>query len=142
MNHCHHHRRRGLRSPAGGRRGQQAGLRRHHRPGGRLLLRRHPAHPEDLRRRRHPLRDRASNSTKLIGANMGNAVMINSTGYDQVKSAVGLFKAQGIKKLAIVHQGDGYSEDLAKLTKEAWDKIGEVVSYEVVNKGEQDSAPW
>ncbi len=80
----------------------------------------------------------AANSTKLISANPGNAVQINSTGFDQVKSAVGLFKTIGIKKLAIVHQGDGYSEDLAKLTKGKWAAIGEVVAYEVVNKGEQD----
>ena len=80
----------------------------------------------------------AANSTKLITANPGNAVQINSTGFDQVKSAVALFQAQGIKKLAIVHQGDGYSEDLAKLTKEKWSTMGEVVAYEVVNKGEQD----
>jgi branched-chain amino acid transport system substrate-binding protein len=81
----------------------------------------------------------AANSTKLIDANMGNAFQINSTGNDQSKTAVDLFKLKKIKKLAIVHQGDGYSEDLAKLTKESWEKEGfEVVAYEVANKGEQD----
>lgn len=81
----------------------------------------------------------AANSTKLIAANPGNAFQINSTGFDQVTTAVGLFKAKGIKKLAIIHQGDGYSEDLAKLTKEKWEKMGlTVTNYEVVNKGEQD----
>ena len=41
--------------------------------------------------------------------------------------------------MAIVHQGDGYSEDLAKLTREKWEKMGnQVVAFEVVNKGEQD----
>src|SRR5574340_796063 len=44
----------------------------------------------------------ASNSTELIGANPGNAFMINSTGFDQVKTAVELFKARGIKTLAII----------------------------------------
>ena len=81
----------------------------------------------------------AANSTKLIGANPGNAFQINSTGFDQVATAVGLFNDKGVKTLAIVHQGDGYSEDLAKLTKEKWTGMGnEVVAYEVVNKGEQD----
>ena len=43
--------------PADGhRRGQQADLRGRRRGGGRLLLRRHPADAEDLRRRRDPLR--------------------------------------------------------------------------------------
>ncbi|HHD63105.1 MAG TPA: branched-chain amino acid ABC transporter substrate-binding protein [Desulfobulbaceae bacterium] len=83
----------------------------------------------------------AANSTKLIAANPGTAFQINSTGFDQVNSAVALFKAKGVKKLAIVHQGDGYSEDLAKLTKEKWIGMGnEVVAYAVVNKGEQDQS--
>ncbi len=81
----------------------------------------------------------AANSTKLIAANPGNAFQINSTGFDQVNTAVSLFKSQGVKKLAIIHQGDGYSEDLAKLTREKWSSMGlDVVAYEVVNKGEQD----
>src|SRR5210317_1059634 len=81
----------------------------------------------------------AANSTKLIDANMGNAYQINSTGFDQVATAVDLFEKKGAKKLAVVHQGDGYSEDLAKLTREKWTSMGsEVVAYEVVNKGEQD----
>ncbi len=83
----------------------------------------------------------AANSTKLIDANPGTSFQINSTGFDQVNTAVSLFKEKGIKKLAIVHQGDGYSEDLAKLTKDKWNEMGlEVVAYEVVNKGEQDQS--
>ncbi len=83
----------------------------------------------------------AANSTKLIDANPGTSFQINSTGYDQVNTAVNLFKDKGVKKLAIIHQGDGYSEDLARLTKEKWQSMGlEVVAYEVVNKGEQDQS--
>ena len=83
----------------------------------------------------------AANSTKLIDANPGTAFQINSTGFDQVNSAVALFKEKGVKKLAIVNQGDGYSEDLARLTKEKWTGMGnEVVAYAVVNKGEQDQS--
>jgi len=81
----------------------------------------------------------AANSTKLIAANPGNAFQINSTGRAQANTAVNLFKKKGIKKLAIIHQGDGYSEDLARITKEKWEATGgQVVAYEVVNKGEQD----
>ena len=83
----------------------------------------------------------AANSTKLIDVNMGNAFQINSTGFDQVKTAISLFEEKGINKLAIIHQGDGYSEDLAKLTRDKWTEMGkEVVAYEVVNKGEQDQS--
>jgi branched-chain amino acid transport system substrate-binding protein len=81
----------------------------------------------------------AANSTKLIDANPGVGFQINSTGFDQVATAVDLFQEKGLKKLAIVHQGDGYSEDLAKLTREKWSAMGNTVAaYEVVNKGEQD----
>jgi len=84
----------------------------------------------------------ASNSTELIGANPGNAFMINSTGFDQVKTAVNLFKARGIKTLAIVNEGDAYSANLAQLTRTAWEKLGKkVADYEVVNKGQQDFSP-
>lgn len=81
----------------------------------------------------------AANSTKLIAANPGVGFQINSTGFDQVATAVELFQEKGVKKLAIVHQGDGYSEDLARLTREKWSAMGNTVAaYEVVNKGEQD----
>jgi branched-chain amino acid transport system substrate-binding protein len=81
----------------------------------------------------------AANSTKLIGAGSGNVFMINSTGADQVATATAFFKAKGIKRLAIVNEGDAYSADLANLTREQWKKDGgDVVAYEVINKGEQD----
>lgn len=81
----------------------------------------------------------ASNSTKLIPANPGNAFMINSTGDEQATKAVEFLGGKGIKTLAIVNEGDAYSQDLASLTRDAWTKAGnKVVSYETVNKGEQD----
>jgi len=81
----------------------------------------------------------AANSTQLIPANPGNAFMINSTGNDQVAKATEFFKGKGIKSLAIVNQGDAYSQDLADLTKKAWEGDGGTVpAFEVANKGEQD----
>lgn len=81
----------------------------------------------------------ASNSTKLIPANPGNAFMINSTGYDQVDKAVAFFKEKGIKSLAIVNEGDAYSQDLASLTRKHWEAMGNTVpAYETVNQGQQD----
>jgi branched-chain amino acid transport system substrate-binding protein len=81
----------------------------------------------------------ASNSTKLIPANPGNAFMINSTGDDQAAKAVEFLGAKGAKAIAIVNEGDAYSQDLANLTRDSWTKMGnQVVAYETVNKGEQD----
>lgn len=81
----------------------------------------------------------AANSTQLIPANAGNAFMINSTSDQQATRAVEFFSAQGIKTLAIVNQGDAYSQDLADLTRDAWTEAGNTVAaFETANKGEQD----
>jgi len=81
----------------------------------------------------------ASNSTKLIPANPGTAFMINSTGDDQAKKVVEFLGSKDVETLAIVNQGDAYSQDLANLTQEGWQAAGnEVVAFETVNKGEQD----
>ena len=81
----------------------------------------------------------ASNSTALVGANPGIGFMINSTGDAQADTAVGLFESLGIKTIAIVHMGEAYSEDLARIAKAKWEEKGnKVLAYEVVNKGEQD----
>jgi branched-chain amino acid transport system substrate-binding protein len=81
----------------------------------------------------------AANSTKLIPANPGNVFMINSTGNDQVAKAQEYFKGKGIKSIAIVNQGDAYSQDLADLTRKSWEEAGNTVTaFETTNKGEQD----
>jgi branched-chain amino acid transport system substrate-binding protein len=81
----------------------------------------------------------ASNSTALVGANPGIGFMVNSTGDAQADTAVALFKSLGVKKIALVHMGEAYSEDLASIAKQKWEAAGEqIVAYEVVNKGEQD----
>lgn len=81
----------------------------------------------------------ASNSTKLIPANPGVAFMINSTGDQQATKAVNFMSSKGLGSIAIVNQGDAYSQDLADLTREAWTAAGnEVVAFETTNKGEQD----
>lgn len=83
----------------------------------------------------------AANSSKFSSLNPGNAFLINAMAPAQVDTAVDMFKKQGVKKLAIVHQGDGYSEDLAALTQKKWKEMGaEVVAYEMVTKGEQDQS--
>ena len=81
----------------------------------------------------------AANSTQLIPANPGNAFMINSTGNDQVAKATEYFKSKNIKSLAIVNEGDAYSQDLANLEQKTWTADGNTVpDFETVNKGEQD----
>lgn len=81
----------------------------------------------------------AANSTKLIPADPGNAFMINSTGSDQVAKAMEVWKAKGYKSIAIVNEGDAYSQDLATLAQKGFtDAGGTVANFETVNHGEQD----
>ena len=81
----------------------------------------------------------SANSSKFITLNPGNAFLINSQAGYQVDTAMELFKKLNLKKIAIVHEGDGYSEDLASLARTKWTATGGVVtSYQMVNKGEQD----
>jgi branched-chain amino acid transport system substrate-binding protein len=83
----------------------------------------------------------SANSSKFTALNPGNTFLINALATYQVDTALDLFQKQGVKKLAIVHQGDGYSEDLAALTQKNWKEKGkEVVAYEMVSKGEQDQS--
>ncbi len=81
----------------------------------------------------------AANSTQLIDENAGWSFMINSPGYHQADAAANCFESLNVEKLAFVHQGDGFSENLAELTREDWESRGHsTASYDVVNKGEQD----
>ncbi len=81
----------------------------------------------------------AANSTKLIPANPGNAFLINSTGDQQATRAVEFLASKEVKTLAIVNEGDAYSQDLANLARDGWTAAGmKVVGFETVNKGEQD----
>lgn len=81
----------------------------------------------------------AANSTKLIPANPGDAFMINSTGNDQVAKAMDVWKAKGYKSIAIVNEGDAYSQDLATLAQKSFTSAGGTVpDFETVNHGEQD----
>jgi branched-chain amino acid transport system substrate-binding protein len=81
----------------------------------------------------------AANSSKFTPLNPGNTFLINALATYQVDTAMGLFKKQGVKRLAIVNEGDAYSADLANLTATKWEAGGgKVVSNQLVAKGEQD----
>ena len=83
----------------------------------------------------------AANSSKLAATNPGNSFQTNGTAANQVAKAIEMWQAGGVKTVAIVNQGDGYSADLANLAKTEFEKAGgQVVSMEVMNKGEQDTS--
>lgn len=83
----------------------------------------------------------AANSSKLADENPGNSFQTNGTAFHQIEKAMEMWTKQGVKKVAIVHQGDAYSADLANITETEWPKTGnEIVATEVMNKGEQDTS--
>lgn len=83
----------------------------------------------------------AANSSKISAENPGNAFQTNGTAFHQIEKAIEMWNKGGVKKVAVVHQGDGYSADLAKIAEEEWKKAGnEIVAIEVMNKGEQDTS--
>lgn len=83
----------------------------------------------------------AANSSKLAEENKGSSFMTNGTAFHQIEKAIEMWNKGGVKKIAIVNQGDAYSADLAKIAEEEWKKAGnEVVAVEVMNKGEQDTS--
>jgi branched-chain amino acid transport system substrate-binding protein len=80
-----------------------------------------------------------ANSPKFLSVDMGTAFQMNAAGIFQVDTAMSLFNKLGVKRVAVIHQGDGYSEGVASLTKEKWTGQGkELVAYEMVTKGEPD----
>jgi len=81
----------------------------------------------------------AANSTRIAEENPGWSFQINGTGFHQAAKAVEWFEHLGVETISLIHMGDGFSADLADLTKKAWEAKGkQVVTYDVVNRGEQD----
>lgn len=80
-----------------------------------------------------------ANSTKVTAQNPGNGFQINGTAVHQSQKFVELLGKLSVKSIAIINQGDAFSEDLANNAKEAFVAAGgKVVGIEVANKGEQD----
>ena len=80
-----------------------------------------------------------ANSSSLIPANPGNCFQSNGTSEHQAEAAVNLFTSLKAKRIALIHQGDGFSKTLAETTKKQWEDLGNsVVAFEMVTPGEQD----
>ena len=81
----------------------------------------------------------SANSTMIAEQNQGWAFQMNSTGDYQAAKAIGWFDELGAETIALVHMGDAFSQNLAHLTRDAWEAAGgEVVSYHVIAEGQHD----
>lgn len=81
----------------------------------------------------------AANSTNITKAGFDQSFMINSPGSFAVVTLAGLLKSLGSKKVALIHQGDDYTKNLADMCAEELPKSGfEIAAVELMNKGEPD----
>jgi len=81
----------------------------------------------------------AANSTKITDLGIESAFMINSPGTHQVDTLVKLLKSLGVKKVATIHQGDDYTQNLSDICHAKLPPAGfEMVDTEVMEKGAPD----
>ena len=80
-----------------------------------------------------------ANSTKITELGLSQSFMLNSPGTHAVVTLAGLLKSLGSQKIALIHQGDDYTENLAKICQDQLPKEGfEIVTTQMMVKGEPD----
>jgi len=81
----------------------------------------------------------AANSTKITEQKLSNCFMINSPGNHAVVKLAELLKSLDAKKIALVHQGDSYTQDLSDLCEKMLPEDGfEIATVQVMEKGTAD----
>ena len=81
----------------------------------------------------------AANSTRITALNLNQSFMINSPGTHQVESLIALLKKLGVTRVATIHQGDDYTQNLSDLCLARLPQAGfQIVATEVMEKGAPD----
>jgi len=81
----------------------------------------------------------AANSTRITDLGLKQTFMINSPGTHQVDSLIMLLNSLGVKKVATIHQGDDYTQNLSDICRSKLPAAGfEIVATEVMEKGAPD----
>jgi branched-chain amino acid transport system substrate-binding protein len=81
----------------------------------------------------------AANSTKITELGLEQTFMINSPGNHQIVKFIELLNALGSRNIAIIHQGDDYTQNLSDLCDEMLPEAGfSIVTTDVMQKGEPD----
>ena len=80
-----------------------------------------------------------ANSTEITKLGLAQSFMINSPGTHAVVTLTGLLKSLGSKKIALIHQGDAYTKNLADLCQAGLPKAGfEIATVQVMEKNTPD----
>ena len=80
-----------------------------------------------------------ANSTRITDLNLNQSFMINSPGTHAVNTLILLIKNLGVKRIATIHQGDDYTQNLSDICHAKLPPAGyQMVSTEVMEKGAPD----
>jgi len=80
-----------------------------------------------------------ANSTEITKLGLEQTFMVNSPGSYAILTLIDLINHLGVKKVAIIHQGDAYTKNLSDLCDEALPPAGfEIVTTQVMEKGAAD----
>jgi len=81
----------------------------------------------------------AANSTKITDLGLQQTFMVNSPGNHQIVKFIELLNNLGSKNVAVIHQGDDYTQNLSDLCDEMLPPAGfSIVATDVMQKGEAD----
>jgi len=81
----------------------------------------------------------AANSTRITDLGLPQTFMINSPGTHQVDSLIMLLNSLGVNRVAIIHQGDDYTQNLSDICHAKLPGAGfEIVATGVMEKGAPD----
>jgi branched-chain amino acid transport system substrate-binding protein len=84
----------------------------------------------------------AANSTRITDLGLEQTFMINSPGNHAVDSLIMLLKHLGVTKVATIHQGDDYTQNLSDLCNQKLPAAGfQMVATEVMEKTAPDVSP-
>jgi branched-chain amino acid transport system substrate-binding protein len=81
----------------------------------------------------------AANSTRITDLRLNQTFMVNSPGSHAIDSLINLMNHLKVKKVAVIHQGDDYTQNLSDLCNRKLPPAGfQIVSTEVMEKGAPD----
>jgi branched-chain amino acid transport system substrate-binding protein len=81
----------------------------------------------------------AANSTRITDLGLNQTFMINSPGSHAIESLITLMRSLSVRRVAVIHQGDDYTQNLSDLCNQKLPPAGfQIVSTEVMEKGAPD----
>jgi branched-chain amino acid transport system substrate-binding protein len=81
----------------------------------------------------------AANSTRITDLGLNQTFMINSPGTHAIDSLVMLMKHFKVTKVAVIHQGDDYTQNLSDICNQKLPRAGfQIVTTQVMEKGAPD----